>query len=45
MIFKKFDPTDIVVGRVNQVSSPMWTSGDIAALQSAFYTSPTQTVA
>jgi len=45
MIFKKFDSTDIVVGRVNQVSSPMWTSGDIAALQSAFYTSPTQTVA
>ena len=45
MIFKKFDSTDIVVGRVNQVSSPMWTSGDIAALQSAFYTSPSQTVA
>ena len=45
MIFKKFDSTDIVVGRVNQVSSPMWTAGDIAALQSAFYTSPTQTVA
>lgn len=45
MIFKKFDSSDIVVGRVNQVSSPMWTSGDIAALQSAFYTSPSQTVA
>lgn len=45
MIFKKFDSTDIVVGRVNQVSSPLWTSGDIAALQSAFYTSPTQTIA
>ena len=45
MIFKKFDSTDIVVGRVNQVSSPMWTAGDIAALQSAFYTSPSQTVA
>ena len=45
MIFKKFDSTDIVVGRVNQVSSPLWTSGDIAALQSAFYTSPSQVVA
>ena len=45
MIFKKFDSTDILVGWVNQVSSPLWTSGDIAALQSAFYTSPSQVVA
>lgn len=45
MIFKKFDSTDIVVGRINQVSSPLWSNGDVAALQTSFYTSPSQVTA
>ena len=39
-IFKDFQDTDIVTGRVQSVSSPMWSSGDFELNQ--FYTSSTQ---
>lgn len=44
MIFKKFEPTDIVAGRVNRVSSGFWVDGNYAVTQSLFTTSSTQVV-
>ena len=42
MIFKQFDPTDIVAGRSQPVSTGIWSDGEIAWSQ--FYTSSVQTV-
>ncbi len=44
MIFKPFDKTDKINGKINRVSSPLWPGGDVSALQSSFYTNPYQTV-
>lgn len=44
MIFNQFSDTDVVLGRTNKVSSGFWTDGDYAHLQTALYTSSTQTI-
>ena len=44
MIFKNFESTDIVAGRVNKVSSGFWVDGNYAVSQSLFTTSSTQVV-
>jgi hypothetical protein len=44
MIFKKFESTDIVAGRVNKVSSGFWVDGNYAVTQSSFTTSSIQVV-
>lgn len=44
MIFKQFESTDKIDGKINRVSSPLWPAGDVNALQSSFYTNPYQTV-
>ena len=42
MIFKNFESTDIVAGRINKVSSGFWVDGNYAVTQSSFTTSSTQ---
>ena len=44
MIFKNFESTDIVAGRINKVSSGFWVDGNYAVTQSTFTTSSTQVV-
>ena len=44
MIFKNFESTDVVAGRVNKVSSGFWVDGNYAVSQSFFTTSSTQVV-
>ena len=44
MIFKNFESTDIVAGRINKVSSGFWVDGNYAVTQSSFTTSSTQVV-
>ena len=44
MIFKQFDSTDKIDGKINRVSSPLWPASEVSALQSSFYTNPYQTV-
>ena len=44
MIFKNFESTDIVAGRINTVSSGFWVDGNYAVTQSSFTTSSTQVV-
>jgi hypothetical protein len=43
MIFQTFDPTDIVAGRIQSVSTGLWSDGETE--WSAFYTSSAQDVA
>ena len=38
MIFKNFESTDIVAGRINKVSSGFWVDGNYAVTQSTFTT-------
>lgn len=44
MIFKQFESTDKIDGKINRISSPLWPAGDVSVLQSSFYTNPYQTV-
>jgi hypothetical protein len=44
MIFKNFESTDIVAGRINKVSSGFWVDGNYAVTQSSFTTSSAQVV-
>jgi hypothetical protein len=44
MIFKQFEATDKIDGKINRISSPLWPGGEVSALQSSFYTNPYQTV-
>lgn len=44
MIFKQFESTDKIDGKINRISSPLWPAGDVSVLQSSFYTNPYQTI-